>query len=49
MALTQEQGVNQWKKIKDPKMNTHNYNHLILNKDTKIYTEGNIVFSTNGS
>lgn len=39
MVLMLTQICRQWNKSKDPNMSTHNYNHLMFNKDAKNILE----------
>lgn len=41
--------MGQQNKIEDPNMHMHNYNYLLLDKQTKAFTEEKIAASTNGA
>jgi hypothetical protein len=48
MILTQNRQINQWNITVNPELNQCFYNHLILDKDSKIYAGEKIISLTNG-
>lgn len=40
MKLSQIHLLNQWTKTEHPNMRTHNFSHLIFDKDSKIVSSG---------